>query len=608
MAENTGKDRMTTKTLGQNRLRLRVGLGIVLALLLIISGKLFMIQGLDAGSMAEAAVMQRTVVTKLPATRGEILDANGKVLAQSIIRYNITVSPKNNTTAGELKTGEFRRLNPVTGKVDDVSRDKGLQELADVLGLKVEDVRKQATGTGDFAYITKDVTPGVEAKVMALGLPGIYSEPTSQRTYPLGAVGGSIVGFIGPDSSGAATGGGSGIEQTLNAKLQGTDGSRTYQRGANGIVIPTAPEESKAAVDGETVKLTINSDLQYYAQQAISNQVKKLGAQWGNIVVVQAKTGKVVAMAEDSTVDPNRPGETAAANRGARSVTAAIEPGSTEKTVTAAAAIQEGKVSPLSHVLVPPTYTVNGQTFSDAFTHGTEQRTFAGIIGDSMNTGTVMVGERLSKQQRYDYLHNFGVGQSTGIPLPGENKGILAAPDKWDGRQEFTVLFGQGVSQTPLQTAMIYQTIANNGVRLQPQLIESYIDPDGTEHKVAQAPGTEVVSPQTAGDVKDLLESVVTAADAKDISVPGYRVGGKTGTAEAVKDDGSGFQGYTASFVGMAPMEDPQYVVLVTVQRPQGDIYGISQAPVFNSVMSQVLHTNNVPPSTTPSVALPQRY
>lgn len=588
-----------SKALGKSaRRRLRLGLAFMLALLLIISGKLFFVQGLDVGGMAEAATTQRTVVQTLAATRGEILDANGKVLAQSIIRYDITASPRNNTAADT-----FRRKNDQTNKIEEVSRDQGIRELAGVLGLNEAEVRTSLTGDGDFSYVAKGVTPSVEAQVMDLALPGIYAQPTSQRTYPMGSVGGSIVGFLGSDGQALA-----GVEQTMDSKLQGTDGSRTYQRGANGIVIPTAPDEVKPAVNGETVKLTINSDIQYYAQQAISNQVKKFSAQWGNIVVIQVKSGKVIAMAEDTTVDPNDPGATPAGDRGARSVTGAVEPGSTEKTVTASAAIQEGKISALSHVLVPPTYTINGQTFQDAFTHGYQQRTFAGIIGDSMNTGTVMVGKKLSRQQRYNYLHKFGIGQRTGIPLPGENAGILAQPDQWDGRQEFTVLFGQGVSQTPLQTAMIYQTIANNGVRLKPQLIESYIDPDGTEHKVDQQPGTEVISPKSDQQVKDILESVVTAADAKDVKVPGYRVGGKTGTAESPADNGVGFNGYTASFVGMAPMEDPQYVVLVTVQRPQGNIYGISQAPVFNSVMGQVLHSYNVPPSTTPSVALAQMY
>ncbi|MCZ2402355.1 penicillin-binding protein 2 [Paenarthrobacter sp. Z7-10] len=569
----------------------------MLALLLIITGKLFLVQGLDMGGMAEAAISQRTVAQTLPATRGEIVDANGKVLARSVIRYDITVSPKNNTDAAS-----FNRRN-AEGKVEEISRDQGIAELTSVLGLSETNVRKAVTGNSNFAYVAKGVTPELETKVMALGLPGIYAQPTSQRVYPQGAVAGSLVGFLGSDGTPLA-----GLEQTMNQKLTGTDGSRTYQRGANGIVIPTAPDEITPAVDGQTVKLTINSDIQYYAQQAINDQVKKFSAQWGNIVVVEAKTGRIVAMADNNTVDPNDPGATAAIDRGARSVTAAVEPGSTEKTVTASAAINEGKITPISHVLVPPTYSTHGQTFSDAFEHGYQRRTFAGIIGDSMNTGTVMVGEQLSKQKRYDYLHNFGIGQRTGIPLPGENKGILAQPEQWDGRQEFTVLFGQGVSQTPLQTAMVYQTIANNGVRLKPQLIDSYIDPDGTVHKVAQQPGTKVISPQSDQQVKDLLESVVTAGDAKDVKVAGYRVGGKTGTAEAPKDNGVGFEGYTASFVGMAPMEDPQYVVLVTVQRPQGNIYGISQAPVFNSVMGQVLHTYNVPPSTTKSVALAQMY
>ncbi|WP_373427065.1 penicillin-binding transpeptidase domain-containing protein [Pseudarthrobacter siccitolerans] len=198
--------------------------------------------------------------------------------------------------------------------------------------------------------------------------------------------------------------------------------------------------------------------------------------------------------------------------------------------------------------------------------------------------------------------------RETGIPLPGESSGLLAPPDKWDGRQEFAVLFGQGVSQTPLQTTMAFQAIANDGVLLKPQLIESYIDPDGAEHPVQTEPGTRAVSESTARQTRDILESVVTAGGAKDIKVPGYRVGGKTGTAEAVADDGIGLDGYTASFVGMAPMDDPEYVVMVNVQRPQGNIYGISTAPVFNNIMGRALTRFNVEPSRTPSVSLPQEY
>lgn len=539
------------------------------------------------GGYAEAAVQQMTKTQTLAANRGEILDANGKVLAQTIVRYDIVVDQVNNNAATTYKRPG------ADGKTEVVTRDTGISELAATLGMNSEQVRKLLTGTARYQVVAKSVTPELEDKVAALLIPGIASQPVSKRTYPLGQVAGNVVGFMGPD------GGGSGLEQTLNDKLTGKDGSRTYQMGKDGIVIPGAPTTVVPAANGQNVKLTLNADLQYYAQQAISNQVKAQRAEWGNIVVVQVKTGNIIAMAEDTTVDPNNPGATKAEDRGSRIVTNAIEPGSTEKSITAAAAIQEGKATPDTHLTIPPTYTIDGQTFSDAEDHGTVNMTFSGVLAESLNTGTVMVGSKLSPQQRYDYLHKFGIGQKTGIPLPGETAGILATPDKWDGRQQYTVLFGQGVAQTPLQTAMAYQAIANNGVRLAPRLIDSYIDSNGVETKTPQAPGTEVISQQTAQQVKGMLEGVVTAAHYNDINVPGYRVGGKTGTAES--PTAGGFSGYTASFVGMAPMENPEYVVLVTVQHPQGNIYGVTQGPVFNSVMGQVLQTYQVPPSTTPA-------
>ncbi|AJT40712.1 peptidoglycan D,D-transpeptidase FtsI family protein [Psychromicrobium lacuslunae] len=568
------------------RRRLRVGLGLLLALLLIISGKLVLVQGLDLGGYAEAAVNQLTKTQVLAASRGEILDANGKVLAQSIVRYDIVVDQVNNAVATYSRPG-------ADGKMAKVTRDTGIAELAATLGMNADQVRSLVTGTSKYNVVAKSVTPELEAKVAALMVPGVASQPVSKRSYPLGQVAGNVVGFMGPN------GGGSGLEQTLNDKLTGKDGSRTFQMGKDGIVIPGAPTTVVPAANGQTVKLTLNADLQYYAQQAISNQVKAQHAEWGNIVVVQVKTGNIIAMAEDTTVDPNNPGATKAEDRGSRIVTSAIEPGSTEKSITAAAAIQEGKATPDTRLTIPPTYTIDGQTFSDAEDHGTVNMTFSGVLAESLNTGTVMVGSKLSPQQRYDYLHNFGIGQKTGIPLPGESAGILATPDKWDGRQQYTVLFGQGVAQTPLQTAMAYQAIANNGVRLPPRLIDSYIDSNGVETKTPQAAGTEVISSQTAQQVKGMLEGVVTAAHYNDINVPGYRVGGKTGTAES--PTAGGFSGYTASFVGMAPMENPEYVVLVTVQHPQGNIYGVTQGPVFNSVMGQVLQTYQVPPSTTPA-------
>ena len=576
--------------------RVRFGFCFMVALLLVVAGRVVVVQGFDPESFASKAADRRTQVSVLASERGQILDMHGAVLAQSVVRYDIVGTPNVNTPSDT-----FRRVNE-DGSVSRVTRDEGLQELADLLGQPEPAVRELLTGEGLFTYLARSVDPGLERAIMKLAIPGVESRPVKKRSYPQGAVAGSVVGFTN-DGGGAA-----GLELTLNDSLEGEDGERTYQTGADGIIIPTAPLQVAPATNGQSVRLTIDTDLQYAAQAAIEAQAAKLSADWGNIIVVEAKTGKVRAMAETDSVDPNDPGATAAANRGARSIQAAVEPGSTDKAITAAAAIEEGVISPESRLVIPPGYSVNGQFFKDSFDHGTETRTFAGVIGASMNTGTVMVGQKLTRQQRYDYLRKFGVGEKTGIPLPGESSGLLAAPEYWDGRQEFAVLFGQGVSQTPLQTTMAFQAIANDGVLLKPQLIESYIDADGTEHPVAAEPGTRAVSGLTARQTRDILESVVTGGAAKDIKVPGYRVGGKTGTAEAVADDGIGLDGYTASFVGMAPMDDPQYVVMVNVHRPQGNIYGISTAPVFNNVMSRVLTKFNVPPSTTPAVSIPQEY
>jgi cell division protein FtsI (penicillin-binding protein 3) len=576
--------------------RVRFGFCFMVALLVVVACRVVVVQGFDPESFASKAASKRTQVSVLASERGQILDRNGTALAQSIVRYDIVGAPNVNTA-----TDTFRRVNE-DGSVAKVTRDEGLAELADLLGQYEPDLRETLTGDGKFAYLARSVDPGLERAIMKLAIPGVESRPVKKRSYPQGAVAGSIVGYTN-DEGGAA-----GLELTMNDSLDGVDGERTYQIGADGIIIPTAPLQVTPATNGRSVKLTIDTDLQYAAQQAIENQVARLNADWANIIVVEAKTGKVRAMAETDSVDPNDPGGTAVDSRGARSIQAALEPGSTDKAITAAAAIEEGLVDPESRMVIPPGYTVNGQYFKDSFEHGTETRTFAGVIGSSMNTGTVMVGQKLTKQQRYDYLRKFGIGEKTGIPLPGESSGLLAPPEYWDGRQEFAVLFGQGVSQTPLQTTMAFQAIANDGMLLKPQLIESFIDPGGAEHPVAAEPGSRAVSESTARKTRDILESVVTAGGAKDIRVPGYRVGGKTGTAEAVADNGGGFDGYTASFVGMAPMDDPQYVVMVNVHRPQGDIYGISTAPVFNNVMSRVLTTFNVQPSTTPPVALPQEY
>ena len=597
MAQSTGKKK-TAKVPNATR-RLRLGLGMMLALLLVVGGKLFMVQGLDIGGMAEAALNNRLTPIELPAERGSILDANGTVLADSVIRYNVVVDQRVNT-----KTESFRRLDTVGEKEElvTVSRDKGIEELAAVLGQDPADIKDALTGEKPYYIVAKDLKPDMEDRISKLQIPGIVTVGTSKRVYPNGSVAGGIVGFLQDGGSGQA-----GLEQTQDEILKGTPGKRLFEIGADGLRIPVGVDELTPAVNGKDIRLTLNSDLQYFAQQAIQSQTDKLSAEWGVIIVQDIKTGNIIAMADTNAPDPNDPGKVAAKDRGVRSVTAAYEPGSVEKMITAAAVIEEGKSSPLDHFTIPPSLVVDGQVFTDSFDHGTEERTLAGILGWSMNTGTVMAGQRLTKDQRHDWLQKFGIGEAPDIGLPAEASGILTPAEQWDGRQEYTVLFGQGVSQSTLQTVRAYQSIANNGVMLQPRLIDSYISPDGTEEKVPAKETRQVVSPETAKQVRDILESAVTEGQIKDAAIDGYRVGAKTGTSESPCDDGkSGYCGYTASMVGMAPMDDPRFIVEVVLQRPKGSIYGITNGPVFRSVMSQALRTYNVPPSTGEPVRLPQ--
>ncbi|MHA7296583.1 peptidoglycan D,D-transpeptidase FtsI family protein [Pseudarthrobacter sp. MDT3-1] len=595
MAQRTGRAKSGKAPNATKRLRL--GLGIMLTLLLVVGGKLFFVQGLDVGGMAAAALDYRMRETSLPAERGSILGANGTVLANSVIRYNVVVDQTTNT-----KTEKFWRLEEGVDKLVEASREQGISELAAVLGMDADELRNAVTGESKYHIVAKDLKPDVELRVSDLSIPGIVTEGVSKRVYPNGSVAGGIIGFLQDGNTGQA-----GIEQTQDGLLRGKDGKRLFEIGADGLRIPVGVDELTPPEDGKDVKLTLNSDLQYFAQQAIQSQSDKQGAEWGVITVMDAKTGDIVAMADTNAPDPNDPGRVAAKDRGVRSVTAAYEPGSVQKMITAAALIEEGKSSPLDTFTLGPSYTVDGQTFTDAFTHGTEERTLAGILGWSMNTGTVAAGSRLTKEQRYDWLKKFGIGEAPDIGLPATASGILTPADQWDGRQEYTVLFGQGVSQSTLQTVRAFQTIANNGVMLQPRLIDAYVSPDGTEEKVAPQPSRQVVSDGTAQQVQDILESAVTEGQIKDAAIDGYRVGAKTGTSESPCDDGkSGFCGYTASIVGMAPMDDPRFIVEVVLQRPKGNIYGITQGPVFRSVMSQALRTYNVQPSAGEPARLPQ--
>ena len=568
----------------------------------VIGLNLFVRQGFDPGGVANASRQKRLRSQVLPAVRGQILDINGHVMARTVQRYNIT--------ADQSAVASFKRYNEDRTEKIEVTPNQLVYEMTDILksvdpGITDEFIKSKLDGSSKYSIIKTNVTPEIYRKIDALGAPFIYGEAFSQRLYPNGSVGGSVVGKynIVDEPDGNGTGGtvtrnfSVGIERVFEKELAGTAGERTYEISADGVRIPVAKEEQRLAVDGKNIRLTINRDVQYFAQQVVRARAEELKAEWCTAIVMDVRDGSILALADSSTMDPGAKTIEDAADMIPRAISQSVEPGSTEKILTSSALIEQGLTTPSSQYDVPATLTIDGQTFKDAFEHPAQRRTFSGIITDSMNTGTVLVGQKLSKEERYNWLKKYGVGEYTGIELTGEQQGLISDWREWDGRQQYTVLFGQGVAQTPLQTAMIFQALGNKGVRLKPRIVDAIIDADGTEHKRPVEPGTRMVSDETAASCLVLMENVVEQGHARTAKVTGYRVGGKTGTAEAPSDKG-GYEGYTTSFIGLAPIENPQFLVAVTMQRPEGEVGVNGTTAEFSKIMEKTLHTYSVPRST----------
>lgn len=579
-------------------------------LLGLLSLRLVYMQGLDVDNLAATSRDSRTRVQQLPAIRGQITDINGYVLARSVQRYNII--------ADQTIVAPYKRYVDGQAEPIDVTPAELVYQVSDILRtvdptISDEFIKNKMDGDSKYSVLKTNVTPEIYNRIDALGAPFLFGEVISERLYPDGPVGGSVVGRYrivdeavegGQENETVKRNLSVGIERTFEEELAGVDGKRVYEIGADGVRIPVTQEKVDGAVNGKTVRLTINRDVQYYAQQVLKARTDEVKAEWASAIVMNVRDGSIVALADSSTMDPGAEKIENAQDMVPRSISQIIEPGSTEKILTASALIEKGLTTPTDTYDVPAVLNVNGQTFKDAFEHPAQKRTFAGIITDSMNTGTVLVGQQLPKEERYQWLKKYGMGEFTGIDLTGEQQGLVSDWKTWDGRQEYTVLFGQGLAQTPLQTAMIFQVVGNLGVKVKPRIVDAIIDPDGTEHKIPVENSQRLISEKTARDCLTLMENVVTKGQAKLAQVPEYRVGGKTGTAETPSDKG-GYDGYTTSFVGVAPIEDPQFLVSVTIQRPQGEVGTIGGTAQFSKIMQRTLQAYNVPPSTTEPNIIP---
>ena len=523
-----------------------------------ISVRLVVLQVSQAQELQDRAFDQRVRTMDLPAQRGQIVDRNGARLALSTPADDVYADPQ----LVDDPWGTATRLSPL-------------------LGVGVPDLVHAMTSDGTFVYLARQLGRGASDRVQRLALPGIGLLPTSKRSYPAGSLASQVLGFVGTDGVGLT-----GLELGYQDVLAGTPGERTHELGLSGQAIVSGVDEERAPIAGATVVTTIDRDLQFQAQAALEQAVEEQGARGGTVIVMDPRTAEVLAMASNPSFDPNAFGDAPSATYRNRAVTDAYEPGSTNKVITAAAAIQERAIPLGTRLTVPWTMPVGDYIIHDSQSHAPMQMTLGDIVAESSNIGAVMVADRLGAPALATYLARFGLGRATGVGFPGESNGIILPLDQWNDTILATTAYGQGIAATPLQMVSVYSTIANDGRWVQPKLVRGTIGPDGSLEPTEPAPTRRVVSAGTARMVTRMLAYAVQDGTGTNAQIPGYQVAGKTGTARIPTGDGSGYlEGqYIASFIGYLPAGDPEVVVAAILDRPAAVYGGLAAAPLFRRV------------------------
>ena len=568
-------------TLESPKKRIRFMTVIFLFVMSLYMARLVDLQVVRGPELAAVAQNSRLETLALPALRGNFTDTNGVPMATTVMARNVTVDPTLIKDPAETAA-----------------------KLSPILGIPIKTIVSALTVDSRFSYVAKRVTPETWKTVAALEIPGVFSEPTTNRVYPNGTLAASVLGFVGAEGTGLG-----GLEYGLNDQLMGQDGKLTVER-VNGREIPTSERQSIDPVNGLSVRLTLDSDLQAMLEQSLGEQVRATGAEGGVAVIMQPGTGNILAMATYPTFDPNNPFAMDEKSKRNTTVTDVFEPGSTSKVMTMAAVIEEGGANPGTKYTVENRLSRGGTSFKDYKNHKTEQLTLAGVLAKSSNIGTILASESIGENKFYDYLKKFGIGKKTGMNFPGESGGKL--PDinnenEWSDTTFPTLAFGQGLSVNAVQATSVFATIANGGVRMSPRLISGYSNSEGKYEPSQTEKGVRVVSAKTAKAVREMLEVVVSAdGTGKNMQIPGYRVGGKTGTANRFDEATGKYSGYTSSFIGMAPAENPALVMSVSIHNPKTSTFGsVVAGPVFKKVMTYALAHEKIPPSTTKPPKLP---
>lgn len=547
-------------------------------LLLAVVGKLVEVQVMEPDRFVAVGEEQRLRTVKLDASRGRIVDRNGNDLALSVLKPSVFADP---------------------GQIDDPRATA--RALAPVLDLDPRLLTEQLSRDNRFVYLSRRIDDGLAGEVVALGLDGIHIHEEPARFTPSESLARSVIGSVASDQTGST-----GIELLYDDVLTGKPGELRYERARDGGTIAAAGESRIPAQPGADVVLTIDRGLQYEAERVLAEQVDAMGAKGGVVVISRPADGEILALAN---ITRNTDDEiiTAGANRAVIDV---FEPGSVNKVITIAAALEEGIVEPGTTAPIPDRYQVSDHTFSDDHEHPTMPMSVTEILAKSSNVGTIMLGEKLGKHRIDQYLRAFGFGEKTALGFPDETRGLLLDPDKWSGTSIGSIPIGQGIAVTAMQMLSAYNVIANDGVYVEPRLVDATIDAEGVRDSVAVGKGRRVVSAETAAEVRSMLVEAVENGTGAQAKVAGYTVAGKTGTARKPQDTGTyrdraGRYHYVAGFTGMVPAEDPQLSIGVFIDEPTTSIYGGgAAAPVFADLAQFALSRFRIPPVVPPGPSL----
>lgn len=564
---------------GTSLLRLRVGFILIAMVVSVFGARLFQLQGVDAKAYAARAEAVGLQSVTLPATRGAIRDRNGEPLAESADGLMLVADPSMTASnAREIAKVVARRLD------------------ADYFEL-LERLRKPDT---QFQYLARRVPANDARAVIAeldeRGYDGVDTRRDPVRNYPAKDVGANILGFLGEDGDPLQ-----GFELIFDDVLAGKDGSATYETGG-GQRLPLGDNSVVEPVDGRDLTLTIDRDVQWYTQRVLRQAVQGSGGESGAAVVLDSRTGEVLALADHPTFDANEPMLTPASDLGMRSLFDVYEPGSVEKVLTAASLVDAGKVTPETKITVPSSLPRQDRVIGDYWDHGRLRLTLTGVIAKSSNIGTVLAADQFSAQELYDYLDRFGLGSKSGVGIPGEAPGILPWWEGWSQINQDTISFGQGVSVNALQMAAAVNAVANDGVLVEPSLVKGQATTrTGNTIGSATTTSSRVISERAARMTTEMMEAVTRAegGTAPSAAIEGYRVAGKTGTAQRVGEECGCYDGtFTVSFAGFAPADDPRFLVYIVVQAPKNGLGGGAiGGPAFHKIMTYLLRKYAVPPT-----------